>query len=184
MKTWQEIIKPTLVLVIIASLTAALLALTYNLTGVAALQNAGYTNEEAAAFAEEAFPGSGNLELLSYTPAEDDEDIQYVYQAANGGAALILSSKGYDSGGITMMVGVTPDGKAAGVKVIKHNETPGIGDKVCADSDYQRSVVESLNEGAEPDVTAGASKSSKGIINGVRRAVEMYDKLKKEGVVQ
>ena len=46
MKTYQEIIKPTLVLMIIASIIAALLAVTYNVTGVAELANAAYSAEE------------------------------------------------------------------------------------------------------------------------------------------
>lgn len=185
MKTYEEIVKPTLVLVIIASVIAALLALTYNLAGVAAVANAGYTNEEIAAFAMEALPGADNLSQVEYTPGEDDEDIQYIYTASNGtGAAIILNSKGYSSDGIIMMVGINADGTAAGVKVIKHGETPGIGDKVCADTAYQAGVVEKLNSGGEPDVVAGASKSSNGIIKGVRRAVEFYETLQKEGVLK
>lgn len=185
MKTYQEIIKPTLVLVIISSVIAALLALTYNLAGVAAVANAGYTNEEISAFAMEALPGADTLSQVSYTPGADDEDIEYIYTASNGaGTAIILNSKGYSSDGIVMMVGVTPDGQAAGVKVIKHAETPGIGDKVCADASYQAGVVEKINSGAEPDVVAGASKSSNGIINGVKRAVAFYEALQKEGVLE
>lgn len=182
MKTYQEIVKPTLVLVVIASIIAALLSLTYNLAGVAEVANAGYSNEEIAAFAEEALPGSGVLSRVSYDPADEDSDLNYVYTSESG-TALILTSKGYAADGIIMMVGINTDGTAAGVKIIKHGETPGIGDKVCADTAFQAKVVEKVNAGAEPDAVAGATKSSTGIINGVKRAVELYEKLHKEGVV-
>lgn len=46
--------------------------------------------------------------------------------------AVILpttASDGY-SGDITMLVGVNRDGTIAGVRVISHNETPGLGDKI------------------------------------------------------
>ena len=183
MKAYREIIKPTLVLVIIASIIAALLALTYNLAGVAAVANAGYTDEEVAAFAQEALPGGGNLTQVDYTPSEEDEDLKYLYRADNG-AALILGSRGYSSDGIIMMVGINADGTAAGVKVIKHGETPGIGDKACANTEFQAGVVKTINDGGEPDVIAGASKSSNGIIKGVKRALELYEKLQKEGILK
>ena len=40
-KTW-ELIRPTAVLVIVCAVISGLLALTYNLAGVAALENAGF----------------------------------------------------------------------------------------------------------------------------------------------
>jgi len=40
-----------------------------------------------------------------------------------------ISHEGY-SGDIAMLVGVNLDGSVAGVRVVKHRETPGLGDKV------------------------------------------------------
>ena len=60
-KTW-ELIRPTAVLVIVCAVISGLLALTYNLAGVAALENAGYTEEELAEYAAAALPEADRLE--------------------------------------------------------------------------------------------------------------------------
>jgi len=58
---------------------------------------------------------------LAYRARKDDQDI-----------AIVLSSiapNGYN-GPIHMLVGIYDDGRLAGVRVIKHRETPGLGDVV------------------------------------------------------
>ncbi|MEO2280951.1 electron transport complex subunit RsxG [Pseudoalteromonas pernae] len=57
-----------------------------------------------------------------------------VYRARNQGEviALVMQStapNGY-SGNIELLSAIYPDGTVAGVRVTKHNETPGLGDKV------------------------------------------------------
>ncbi|MGM0540984.1 MAG: electron transport complex subunit RsxG [Pseudomonadota bacterium] len=41
----------------------------------------------------------------------------------------ITAPNGY-SGDITLLIGVLPDGRVSGVRVLKHKETPGLGDKI------------------------------------------------------
>lgn len=186
MKIYQQIIRPTLVLVLISSLVAAALALTYNLAGVEKVANAGYTPEQLAEYAATALPDADGLTQKTFTPSteEMEDSLLYVYTADNGaGTALVVVGQGYSSDGITMMVGFDAEGQPVGVKVIKNAETPGIGDKVCADQSFQQQVVDTIREGGEPDVVAGATKSSNGIINGVRTAVSIYQTLEKEGTL-
>lgn len=57
-----------------------------------------------------------------------------VYRATKDGkltglAYEISSTKGY-SGLIKLMMGIAPDGKIIGVRVLEHHETPGLGDKI------------------------------------------------------
>ncbi|WP_105190382.1 electron transport complex subunit RsxG [Pseudoalteromonas sp. T1lg48] len=57
-----------------------------------------------------------------------------VYRARKQGevVALVMQStapNGY-SGNIELLSAIYPDGKVAGVRVTKHNETPGLGDKI------------------------------------------------------
>lgn len=54
-KTW-DLIRPTVVLVIVCVVISGLLALTYNLTGVAELSKAGYSTEQLSEFAADALP--------------------------------------------------------------------------------------------------------------------------------
>jgi len=46
--------------------------------------------------------------------------------------ALIIPATAHDgySGDISMIVGVNRDGTVAGVRILKHKETPGLGDKI------------------------------------------------------
>jgi electron transport complex protein RnfG len=56
----------------------------------------------------------------------------FVAKKANTPVALMLETstfKGY-AGEIKLAVGIFEDGKVAGVRVIRHTETPGLGDKI------------------------------------------------------
>lgn len=56
----------------------------------------------------------------------------FVAKKANVPVALMLETstfKGY-AGEIKLAVGIFADGKVAGVRVIRHSETPGLGDKI------------------------------------------------------
>jgi len=57
-----------------------------------------------------------------------------VYRARKGGREIavvftVVAPDGY-SGAIRMLVGIRADGRLAGVRVVAHRETPGLGDKV------------------------------------------------------
>lgn len=41
----------------------------------------------------------------------------------------VTAPNGY-SGDITLLIGVLPDGRLSGVRILKHKETPGLGDKI------------------------------------------------------
>lgn len=65
-----------------------------------------------------------------------------VYRARKGGvltgAVFQTSARGY-SGEIQVLLGVDPQGRLSGVRVIRHTETPGLGDKIeLAKSDWVR----------------------------------------------
>ncbi len=179
MKIWHEIVKPTLVLVVVCAVVSGALALTYNLTGVAEL-GSGYSSEELATFSAKALPDADQLTAVKVST--EDEALLNVYKAENGaGMAIVLNSKGYSSDGITMMVGLNPDGVIQGVYIIAQTETPGIGDKVANnESDYLEKFVGNTQGQINPDTVAGATKTSNGIINGCTKATELFEQLKGE----
>ena len=79
-------------------------------------------------------PGQYDNDLLKDTvtlPGPDGEVT--VYRARRGGkvAAVVfkVQARGY-AGPVVSMMGVDRDGKMLGVRVIKHTETPGLGDKI------------------------------------------------------
>lgn len=137
----KEILTPGLMLAGFALLAALVLALTFDLTRPqieenerqAMLQNLNalidpqaYDNQLVAS--KIIWPSKE--EFHSATPVE-------VYRATREGepvAALfvVTSPNGY-SGSIRMLVGVKADQTLAGVRVLAHKETPGLGDKIDAD---------------------------------------------------
>ncbi len=179
MKVWTQIIKPTLVLILVCAAISAALALTYNLTGVAELGN-GYSKDELKEFSANALPGADAL--TEVTPSFEDDSLLFAYKADNGaGLALIVNGKGYSSDGITMMVGINPDGEVQGIHIIAQGETPGIGDKVANnEAEYLKNFAGNTKDNVSADTVAGATRTSNGIIDGVTKAVEFYEKLKTE----
>jgi electron transport complex protein RnfG len=68
------------------------------------------------------------------TPGLNLRDAKQIYLAKQDGKAVaavipVVAPDGY-SGDISLIVGVNVDGTIAGVRVLKHKETPGLGDYV------------------------------------------------------
>jgi len=179
MKVWTQIIKPTLVLIMVCAVISAALAVTYNLTGVANLGK-GYSAEELKEFSANALPEADSLTQI--TPSFEDENLILAYKADNGtGIAVIVKGKGYNSEGITMMVGMNPEGAVQGIHIISHLETSGIGDKVANnDAEYLKNFEGNTKGNISADIVAGATRTSNGIIDGVTKATELFEKLKTE----
>lgn len=102
------------------------------------------------------------------------------------GAVMELADKGY-GGRIAMVVGVDRKGKVLGVRVTRHKETPGLGDKIDADKGDWIHSFESRQLGDPPaekwavkkdggifDQFAGATITPRGVVRGVKRALETY----------
>lgn len=107
-------------------------------------------------------------------------------------AAIIpaIAPDGY-SGNIGMMVGVNIDGTLAGVRIITHKETPGLGDKVdLKKSDWVLSFNgKSLlypqpdqwavkKDGGEFDAFTGATITPRAVVGAVKRTLEFFEKIK------
>jgi len=117
---------------------------------------------------------------------------QSAYLALKGGqpSALILpvtAPDGY-SGAIHLLVGIFADGRLAGVRVLGHKETPGLGDKIeLAKSDWVRSFEgKSLSNPGEErwavkkdrgdfDQFAGATITPRAVVKAVHGALRYFD---------
>ena len=118
---------------------------------------------------------------------------QSAYLALKGDqpSALILpvtAPDGY-SGAIHLLVGILADGRLAGVRVLGHKETPGLGDKIeLAKSDWVRSFEgKSLSDPGEDgwavkkdrgefDQFAGATITPRAVVKAVHGALRYFDK--------
>ncbi|QIT57139.1 electron transport complex subunit RsxG [Aquisalimonas sp. 2447] len=115
-----------------------------------------------------------------------------VYRARHNGepVAVILpvtAPDGY-SGPIELLVAIRADGSVAGVRVLNHRETPGLGDAIeSARSDWlegfeDRSLGDPPREGwtvhrrgGEFDGISGATITARAVIQAVARALDVFE---------
>ena len=122
--------------------------------------------------------------LAAYVARKDGKPSAVILQA--------LAPDGY-SGAIQLLVGIRADGRVAGVRVIEHHETPGLGDKIeLAKSPWIRSFEDkSLNEPGETgwavkkdrgafDQFAGATITPRAVVAAVHQALQYFDAHKAE----
>lgn len=113
-----------------------------------------------------------------------------VHQARKGdrvmGVVFPVVGKGY-AGPIHIVMGVNREGRLLGVRVTRHTETPGLGDKIeVAKHDWVHSFVgKSLDnpvparwavqkDGGEFDQFAGATITPRAVVNAVRGGLELF----------
>jgi len=98
-----------------------------------------------------------------------------------------VAPDGY-SGDIRMIVGINADGSIAGVRVLDHHETPGLGDKVdLKKTDWvlnfngksittpELSHWKVKKDGGDFDQFAGATITPRAVVNQIRRVLEFAD---------
>jgi electron transport complex protein RnfG len=86
-----------------------------------------------------------------------------------------------------MLVGISADGRVLGVRIVAHQETPGIGAAIAAepstwlDGFTGRSLTDPPEsrwtlraDGGDFDAIAGATVSSRATVGGVRKAVQYF----------
>ncbi|MCX7857590.1 MAG: RnfABCDGE type electron transport complex subunit G [Deltaproteobacteria bacterium] len=101
------------------------------------------------------------------------------------GVAFLGETTGY-GGKVTMILGVTPDGKLHGIKIIDHNETIGLGSKITEPSFLRQFNGRGIDSakwdvkktGGDFDEISSATISSRAVIKGVREGLELFEKNK------
>ncbi|GAA0787091.1 electron transport complex subunit RsxG [Marinobacterium sediminicola] len=119
-----------------------------------------------------------------------DEPIE-VYQAIQDGKVVsvlmpVIAPEGY-SGDIEMLVGINADSSLAGVRVLSHKETPGLGDKIeLSKSDWILSFDDQemamsgddswavKKDGGRFDQFTGATITPRAIVGATARAIEFF----------
>ena len=116
-----------------------------------------------------------------------------IYRARRGGAPVAaviraIAPDGY-RGPIELLVAIGQDGRLIGVQVIRHNETPGLGDafesrdvhwldrfrgRSLTDPPTQRWTVR--RDGGDFDAFTGATITPRAIIKAVRNALDYYQR--------
>lgn len=192
----QSISKNSLILGVFALVTAGTLALT-NLGTQDRIATAERAAQQKALF-EVVPPEQHDNDMLSDTMVVPEEakaalglrSDKPIYIARQNGkiTALIIPATAHDgySGDIDMIVGVLANGSITGVRVLKHKETPGLGDKV----DLKKSqwilnfngknlsfpVIEDWKvkkDGGDFDQFAGATITPRAMVGQIKRVLEV-----------
>jgi electron transport complex protein RnfG len=125
--------------------------------------------------------------------ADGSTDLAYIARK-NGevvGVILpVLSTEGYN-GKISLIVGIHQDGRLAGVRILSHRETPGLGDKIDLNkSDWllgfdgkslQLPPLDGWHvkkDGGEFDQLTGATITPRAIVKAVRKALVYFSEHK------
>jgi electron transport complex protein RnfG len=191
----RSMLKNSLVLGLFAIATVGLVALLQQAT---AERIASAERESQVRALSEILPqGSYDNNLLDTSielqdPLLGNTSPQAAYIALKDGkpSAIILHATAPDgySGAIQLLIGIQANGRLAGVRVLSHSETPGLGDKIeLTKSDWIRSFNgKSLNnpdadgwavkrDRGEFDQFAGATITPRAVVKAVHKALQYFD---------
>lgn len=165
----KNILKLTAILFTITAVVAALLAGANMLTK----DRIAAAKEEKIALAVASVLPGGTIDSQE---AVDEGVVKTIYHGKNG-CAVEVAPSGF-GGTITMMVGVSKEGKVLGVQIVSHSETPGLGAKAKTDENFLNSflglsgLIQVGKDGGEADTLTGATITSRAVAEGVSAAVE------------
>jgi electron transport complex protein RnfG len=99
----------------------------------------------------------------------------------NGIAFQVTAPDGY-GGNIDIMIGIDPQGTVTGVAILKHSETPGLGDKIARPEFTGRFVGKALDsadwrvkkDGGDFDQLTGATISPRAVVGAIRRGLAFF----------
>ena len=181
-KTYQPIIKPTIVLLVICIVIALALSLTNTVTAPKIKVLAEKQQQEsmqllvdADAFAEK--EGKG---FTYYEAVQKEETVGYVF---------LNEAKGY-GGTVSVMTAVKPDGTVHAVKILDvSGETPGLGQNSAKENFYGQyagkkgeiSVVKFNANDQQVNAVTGATITSKAVTQAVNEALRQFEEVRTDG---
>ena len=197
MATRADAARPVLTLALLAAVLTAIVVLIANVTRNRIVHNEqAWIQQRLDALVA---PATHDNDLLTDSIAVTAPDLLgtsqpvRIYRARSGGAPVAaviraIAPDGY-RGPIELLVAVGRDGRLIGVQVIRHNETPGLGDafesrdvhwldkfrgRSLTDPPTQRWTVR--RDGGDFDAFTGATITPRAIIKAVRNALEYYQR--------
>ncbi|TCL73172.1 electron transport complex protein RnfG [Hydrogenispora ethanolica] len=166
----RETVKLGIYLMIVAAVAGVALALTHHFT--AAQIRAGQTAAAKAAL-EEVLPGA-----VEFQPKDDyQQGLDAKRQLV--GYVLQVSAAGYSSQ-IEALVGIDPQYRVTGVKVLVQNETPGLGAKITGPgflgqfAQKPADQIKLKKDGGTIDGITAATISSRAITDAIRERIHEF----------
>ncbi|SFB13125.1 RnfABCDGE type electron transport complex subunit G [Clostridium frigidicarnis] len=182
MEKKESILKLGIKLLIITAVAGLILGFVFNVTK-APIADQEKSNNEAAM--KELIVTADKFEKKDITLTDG---VLEVNEGKKGndvvGYTLKMSTKGY-GGQIQLMVGISKEGKLAGIKILSQSETPGLGANATLPSFYEQykekpiskdlEVVKSgTSEDNQIQALTGATITSKAVTTGVNEAIKFY----------
>jgi electron transport complex protein RnfG len=192
----SSIVKSGLTLAAIAAVCTSLVATTYHLTAdrIAANDKALLEQSLQPALSDLFYDSGVSESRLALAPPHDlpgsDEALIYrVYANDEPVAALfVVTARDGFSGPIRILLGVDLDGVVTGIRILKHRETPGLGDKIVATrSDWVhqfpgRSIGDPAvtnwairRDGGSFDQLTGASVTPRAVVKAMRDTLIYFE---------
>ena len=135
-------------------------------------------NQEKAV--QQLLPDTESIKTVKVTDQSHIDTVFMTYKSNQyTGSVIKVYPQGY-GGSIELLVGILPDGQVAGIQVLSHQETPGLGANADQE-DFKKQFVGkntplSVNKNTPKDdeimAITGATITSKGIVEGVNEAAE------------
>ena len=170
--TFQEMIKPLLVLLVICLVVSALLGFTHSVTAPIVEENeriaAEQTRKAVLAGAESFTEIDCDTEALGITSAYKED--------SGKGYVITAGRKGY-GGEVVVTVGIDGSGKVVGLSANVSTETSGVGSKAGLPA-YTDKYIGLSGSADGVDTISGASYSSRAVRDGVNAALAAYDAIK------
>ena len=164
--------KSTLVLFLICSIIAVLMAVTNMITKPIIEANEKEATKQALL---QVLPDGGEFDAVDLAEYELPATVKEVYKATQGGVVVKLVTTGYGSN-FTIMCGIGEDGKVVNAICLSSNETLG----------YEKTFGENLigknaDEVEGVSVVSGATKTTSAYKNAVKDALTVASILSKGG---
>ena len=159
----KQILVPVLIIMIVAGM---LLGMSFGLNKIAAAN----AQAEHQKIMETILAGSTEFTIEPY--AGDDANIRSVHKGETGFVVETVTY-GY-AGDITMLIGVTIEGKVTGLVVRDMSDTLGLGGNALTDHAFLAQFLNTSGEaevGTNIDAISGATVTSKAITRGINSAV-------------
>lgn len=179
--TFNEFIKPILVLVAICFVVTFALSFIYGVTSPIIEKNSAEAAAETRAVLLESSEGKfdvydGDL----YADTENKITVTECYIAQNGSGMVVTSKSNSYGGDLIAMIGIDKDGAITAVQVTEASDTPGVGSKAQLPDhlDQYKGLSELTNVQVKKDTSVnavtGASVSSGAVHRCVYGALEQY----------
>ncbi len=155
---------------IVCAVCGLLLAVVNSLTAPIIAENQLSTIKSSL---EEIYPGGSFTDVTDDYLANDTTGlVDSIYEADGEGYIFECHGVGYNSSGLSFLIGFNTDGSVSGFVVLEQNETSGVGTRYFDDENV--AAVESISIGDDIPMVSGATLTSNAVKNGIEAAEALF----------